>query len=47
MSLVLTPEQFIGKEITLDISNYHENYNFYDYYLNTVNSELGMFNTTI
>jgi hypothetical protein len=47
MSLVLTPEQFIGQEITLDIGNYYENYNFYDYYLNTINSELSMFNTTI
>ena len=47
LSLVLIPEQFIGENVSLDIKNYIENKQTYEYYFNTVNAELNAFNTTL
>ena len=47
LSHVLIPEQYIGDVIHLVIDNYVENKQTYEYHLNTVNSDLNGFNTTI
>ena len=47
LSLVLISEDFIGDKINLDIQNYHDNKNTFEYFFNTINSEAGVFNTTI
>ena len=47
LSLVLISEDFIGDKINLDIKNYHDNKNTFEYFFNTINSEAGVFNTTI
>jgi hypothetical protein len=47
LSIVLVPSDFIGKSICLDIENYEENKQTYEYHFNTVNSDLNVFNTTI
>lgn len=47
LSLVLISEDQIGNELTMDISNYHENKNTYEYYMKTINSDINMFNTSI
>ena len=47
LSHVLIPEQYIGDIVHLDINNYVENKHTYDYHLNTINADLGGFNTTI
>jgi hypothetical protein len=47
LSLVLISEDLIGSQVELDIKNYCENKNTYEYFFNTVNSEANMFNTSI
>ena len=47
LSLVLISEDLIGSQVELDIKNYCENKNTYEYFFNTVNSEANMFSTTI
>ena len=47
LSLVLIPEDLIGDKINLDIKNYHDNKNTFEYFFNTINSDAGVFNTTI
>ena len=47
LSLVLIPEDLIGDKINLDIKNYHDNKNTFEYFFNTINSESSVFNTTI
>jgi hypothetical protein len=47
LSHVLIPEQYIGNVIHLDINQYIENKHTYEYHLNTINSDLRGFNTTI
>ena len=47
LSLVLISEDLIGDKINLDIKNYHDNKNTFEYFFNTINSESGVFNTTI
>jgi hypothetical protein len=47
LSLVLIPEHCIGEKINIDIKNYYENQKAYEYFFNTVNSDVGVFNTTI
>lgn len=47
LSLVLIPEHCIGEQINLDIKNYYENQKTFEFFFNTVNSDVGVFNTTI
>ena len=47
LSLVLISDTFIGDEIKLDIENYYENQKTFEYFFNTVNSDICVFNTTI
>ena len=47
LSLVLISEEFIGDNFELDIKNYYENNNTYEYFFNTLNSEVSVFSTTI
>jgi hypothetical protein len=47
LSLVLISENSIGQQVKLDIENYHNNKSTYEFFLNTVNSDSTMFNTTI
>ena len=47
LSLVLVPEKLVGNKLILDIENYVENKKTYEYYFNTVNADLSMFNTCI
>ena len=47
LSLVLIPEHCIGENIDLDIKNYHENHNTFEYFFNTLNSDVSVFATTI
>lgn len=47
LSLVLIPEHCIGDNIDLDIKNYHENHNTFEYFFNTLNSDVSVFATTI
>jgi hypothetical protein len=47
LSLVLIPEHCIGEEINLNIENLCENINTFEYFFNTVNSDISMFNTTL
>ena len=47
LSLVLIPEHCIGEEINLNIENFCENINTFEYCYNTVNSDICMFNTTL
>jgi hypothetical protein len=47
LSLVLISDTFIGDEIKLDIEYYNENHKTFDYFFNTLNCDIGVFNTTI
>lgn len=47
LSLVLIPEHCIGEEINLNIENFCENINTFEYYYNTINSDICMYNTTL
>ena len=47
LSLVLISPDYIGNNIYLSIDNYGENIQTYEHHLNTVNSDLCGFNTTI
>ena len=47
LSLVLISDTFIGDEIKLDIEYYNENQRTFDYFFNTLNSDICVFNTTI
>jgi hypothetical protein len=47
LSLVLISEELIGDKINLDIKNYHDNKNTFEYFFNIINSDAGVFNTTI
>jgi hypothetical protein len=47
LSVILIPEECIGQNVYLNIENYIENKNTYEYHFNTVNAELNSFNTTI
>jgi flagellar biosynthesis GTPase FlhF len=46
LSLVLIPEEYIGDNVYLDIENYVENKQTYEYFFNTINADLNVFNTT-
>ena len=46
LSLVLIPEEYIGDNVYLDIKNYVENKQTYEYFFNTINADLNVFNTT-
>jgi len=47
LSLVLVPEKLVGDKLILDIENYVENKKTFEYYFNTINADLSMFNTCI
>jgi hypothetical protein len=47
LSLILIPQEYIGKDVYLDIKNYTENKQTFDYHFNTINGDLPAFNTTI